>query len=1176
MNCFQRSGRFLLLTLSLFFYFTGSAQQAVNLALKKNVYASSGRGLPLYAVDGLANTRWESEFNDPQWICVDLGASYPINRVKILWEIALGQDYSVQVSENMSSWITIKSVTANKVTTNDLTNLQGRGRYVRVLGTTRGNATSNITYGYSIFELEVYSLPDLPYVTILTPANNTTYPVGSNVTTTAVATVNGGKTIGKVEFFMDGKLVAVDYSTPYSFVWYNIKEGNYLVTAKAYDNSGAVQTSNPIGIDASVITSNQCDAPAFDITKDYSAAGSMVTWLSRQYVNRFATKGQNPAANPNAWKLLSVCNLGATTSIVTTPGPGTYHLPAVIELQAEVIPSFGDRIRNVDFYFSHYKIGTDSTFPYSFTYYDAPQNFSGPINFDTEAPLIALAYDKNGTQIPSSSQTNYLYFKLSGNGCGAPDWRAETNYSTAGAQVTYENKLYRNSWPTMGQNPAENAGDQKVWKLLSACATPPVLTIRSPLPKSRFNIGETVKIDLDATSGNSISKVELYVDNYFVTTLTAAPYQFDLKGLYPGKHAIFVKAFSNTNEIKTSSPVEITVAPAASTYSWTGAGGTNDWNTQSNWLPFGIPGSQDTVNITSGTNFPLLTASTTVANLNMISDSLDLNGQQLLVTGVSRFQGGIISNGSLIVSCDDVIFDGTTFSSNVNLLVNADNVLLNGSVFNGTTVINKNAAGNNDNNSRGGNIFNGPLTITNNSSAGIRLGAQLADDYNGAVTFVNNGAGAFEVAHNTPSTFSGNITTDGFSPISFGAGADGSVIIDGNSSVSIAKLSGAEIVFSKWIINKTAGSVTLTTPVSVSEKLTLQNGLIVNFSESMLTIRAGATTEGGSLRSMISGPVKKIGSGAFTFPLGTNKYRPVSIAPAGSETDAFVAQYFIDSRYNRTTKEATISTVSTCEYWTLDRVAGTTPTTVTLAFDSAGCHPETLSKMIVTRWDGTKWTNHGNGGITGNLRKGSIVTAAEVTSFSPFTLGTSLIDALPVKLKDFYALNRRQDVLLNWSTENESQNAGFQVYRSADGKEFQDIGFVKGSGNSNVKNTYAFSDLNPLKGISYYRLKQIDIPGETTYSKTLFVNRSSSEAKIRLLGNPVSTTATILVNGVDIEGSTITVTDRSGRPVLQKNAGRLTSGKIDLDLTGKSAGVYLITIRSTDKLLFSQRVVKQN
>lgn len=129
------------------------AYAQTNLALNRPVTVSSTE-FPLVgsqAVDGNATTRWASNQSDPQWIYVDLGSSQAIDRVRITWETAMASNYELQTSADASTWTTVKIVTSNTTSVNDHTALGGTGRYVRMYGTTRAT-----TFGYSIFELEIY------------------------------------------------------------------------------------------------------------------------------------------------------------------------------------------------------------------------------------------------------------------------------------------------------------------------------------------------------------------------------------------------------------------------------------------------------------------------------------------------------------------------------------------------------------------------------------------------------------------------------------------------------------------------------------------------------------------------------------------------------------------------------------------------------------------------------------------------------------------------------------------------------------------------------------------------------------------------------------------------------------------------------------------------------------
>jgi cytochrome c len=104
------------------------------------------------AVDASLTTRWASAFSDPQWIQVDLGQSYSIARVRLLWEAAYGSAYQIQTSANGTTWTTVRTVTGGDGGEDDNTGLNATGRYVRIYGTVRATA-----WGYSLFNFEVFT-----------------------------------------------------------------------------------------------------------------------------------------------------------------------------------------------------------------------------------------------------------------------------------------------------------------------------------------------------------------------------------------------------------------------------------------------------------------------------------------------------------------------------------------------------------------------------------------------------------------------------------------------------------------------------------------------------------------------------------------------------------------------------------------------------------------------------------------------------------------------------------------------------------------------------------------------------------------------------------------------------------------------------------------------------------
>jgi len=144
---------------------SGSNPGEINLALSGTATASREEGSWSYtadkAIDGNSTTRWSSyqsdaDDNDNQWIAVDLGSTYKVNKVVLNWEAAYGKSYKIEVSTNNSPWTTVATITNNssagiKEHSFTATNAQ----FVRMFGVERGNPNG----GYSLYEFEIYGEP---------------------------------------------------------------------------------------------------------------------------------------------------------------------------------------------------------------------------------------------------------------------------------------------------------------------------------------------------------------------------------------------------------------------------------------------------------------------------------------------------------------------------------------------------------------------------------------------------------------------------------------------------------------------------------------------------------------------------------------------------------------------------------------------------------------------------------------------------------------------------------------------------------------------------------------------------------------------------------------------------------------------------------------------------------
>ena len=232
-----------------------------NVALNKTVTVSSVENSSLggaNAVDGnTTTTRWSSAFSDPQWIVVDLGASYAISEVDLFWEAACGKNYLIQTSNDNATWTTQTTVTGN--TTSGLLVYSYAtapvARYIRVYGTARATP-----YGYSLYEVGVYSSsaattpPVTPPVTPPTTATNVA--LGKTVTVSSTEStgtpgayaVDGSTTTRWSSLYSDPQWIDVDLGSYYDIsevdlTWETAAGKNYQIQTSTDNVNWTPQTT---------------------------------------------------------------------------------------------------------------------------------------------------------------------------------------------------------------------------------------------------------------------------------------------------------------------------------------------------------------------------------------------------------------------------------------------------------------------------------------------------------------------------------------------------------------------------------------------------------------------------------------------------------------------------------------------------------------------------------------------------------------------------------------------------------------------------------------------------------------------------------------------------------------------------------------------------------------------
>lgn len=187
--------------------------------------------------------------------------------------------------------------------------------------------------------------------------------------------------------------------------------------------------------------------------------------------------------------------------------------------------------------------------------------------------------------------------------------------------------------------------------------------------------------------------------------------------------------------------------------------------------------------------------------------------------------------------------------------------------------------------------------------------------------------------------------------------------------------------------------------------------------------------------------------------------------------------------------------------------------------------------------------------------------------FDDLILTTYSTAALPVELIQFTGQNTERGNLLQWVTASEENNAGFEVQKSSNGRDFETIGYVEGHGTTFQLQHYAFLDENVSTSIAYYRLKQLDTDGQYEYTEIISLQAQARHKQaVSIYPNPVSHTLYIE------EGQGMaSLFNALGQCVLQV---RIVDARHALNLEELRQGVYTLHLQLDKGGVFTQQVVK--
>ena len=178
---------------------------------------------------------------------------------------------------------------------------------------------------------------------------------------------------------------------------------------------------------------------------------------------------------------------------------------------------------------------------------------------------------------------------------------------------------------------------------------------------------------------------------------------------------------------------------------------------------------------------------------------------------------------------------------------------------------------------------------------------------------------------------------------------------------------------------------------------------------------------------------------------------------------------------------------------------------------------------------------------------------------------------LPIELISFNSSCNNQQVFLEWSTASETNNDYYSIERSTDMISWQDVGTISGMGNSNILTNYSFTDIEPYKDISYYRLKQTDFDDNFKYFDVISIkNCTEGIDELDIYPNPSNGELNLLFKGDNDKVHSVSIYNSLGKEVYNSE-----NYQSIIDLSDQQEGFYFLHFNLTEKTIIKKLLIKK-
>ncbi|MCG9879481.1 MAG: T9SS type A sorting domain-containing protein, partial [Bacteroidia bacterium] len=181
---------------------------------------------------------------------------------------------------------------------------------------------------------------------------------------------------------------------------------------------------------------------------------------------------------------------------------------------------------------------------------------------------------------------------------------------------------------------------------------------------------------------------------------------------------------------------------------------------------------------------------------------------------------------------------------------------------------------------------------------------------------------------------------------------------------------------------------------------------------------------------------------------------------------------------------------------------------------------------------------------------------------------TFTVSVLPVRWLDFSHRVEKGKLHLYWSTATEINNAKFVVERSSDGEIFDELGEIKGKGNSETVSHYSFVENEVPESKMYYRIKQVDFDGKFDFSKLISFDPNTSgieDIQVNINGKKLRFSQPQQVKQVSIIGL-------DGK--LMRSFVDVSESELTIDFL--PTGVYVLAVETKESGMWYKKIWVQN